>query len=79
MNGQLRGLPPILIQVGEGEVLVDDSTLFAEKARREGVAVELSVWPEMPHVFQMFAPFLPQAEEALLEIGRFIKGHANVA
>ncbi len=70
--GELAGLPPLLLQVGEAEVLLDDSRRFADSAREAGVPVSLSVWPEMPHVFQGFAPFLPPAVQALDEIGRFV-------
>jgi acetyl esterase/lipase len=70
--GELRGLPPLMLQVGEAEVLFDDSTRFADKAGAVGVAVNLETWPDMPHVFQMFAPFLPQASGALASIGEFV-------
>ena len=71
--GELRGLPPLMLQVGEAEVLFDDSTRFADRARAAGVVVNLETWPEMPHVFQMFAPFLPQASGALASIGEFVR------
>ncbi len=70
--GELQGLPPLMLQVGEAEVLFDDSTRFADKAKAAGVAVRLEAWPDMPHVFQMFAPFLPQASGALESIGEFV-------
>ena len=71
--GDLRGLPPLMLQTGEAEVLLDDTLRFAEKAKRAGVDVELDTWPNMPHVFQGFAPFLPQATEAIERIGTFFK------
>ena len=73
LSGELTGLPPILIQVGEAEVLLDDAVRFDEKARQTGVSVKLETWPEMPHVFQMFAPFLPEASQALQKIAEFVK------
>jgi acetyl esterase/lipase len=73
LNGDLRGLPPLLIQVGDAEVLLDDSTRIAAKARAAGVDVTLSVYPEMPHVWQLFAPFLPEASAAIEEIGAFVR------
>ncbi|MFI5321526.1 MAG: alpha/beta hydrolase [Myxococcota bacterium] len=73
LNGDLRGLPPLLIQVGDAEVLLDDSTRFAAKARAAGVDATLSVYPEMPHVWQLFAPFLPEANAAIDEIGAFVR------
>ena len=78
LSDELTGLPPILIQVGEAEVLLDDAVRFEEKARRAGVSVRLETWPDMPHVFQMFAPFLPQAIRALTSIGHFVTCHRQV-
>ena len=75
LYGDYRGLPPLLFQVGDAEVLLDDSTRAAEKARRAGVDVTLEVWPEMPHVWHAFAPFLPEATQAIERIGAFIRKH----
>lgn len=75
LYGDLTGLPPLMIQTGDAEVLRDDSTRFAEKAQAAGVDVNLEIWPDMPHVFQGFAPFLPQASEAIEKIGAFFKAH----
>jgi acetyl esterase/lipase len=71
--GDLAGLPRLLLQVGEAETLLDDSRRFADAAREAEVPVQLSVWPDMPHVFQGFAPFLPQAVDALDEVARFVR------
>jgi acetyl esterase/lipase len=76
LNGDLRGLPPLLVQVGDAEVLLDDSTRIAAKAKDAGVDVTLHVYPEMPHVWQLFAPFLPEATAAIEEIGAFVRKHA---
>ena len=73
--GDLAGLPPLLVQVGDAEILLDDSTRFAEKAAAAGVDVALQVFPEMPHVFQGFAPFLSEANDALDCIGEFVRRH----
>jgi acetyl esterase/lipase len=75
LNGDLRGLPPLLIQVGDAEVLLDDSTRIAAKAKAAGVDVTLRIYPEMPHVWQLFAPFLPEATAAIDEIGAFVRKH----
>jgi acetyl esterase/lipase len=69
------GPPPLLLQVGDAEVLLDDSTRLAERAAGQGCEVTLQVWDGMPHVFQGFAPFLPEASEAIAEIGEFIRQH----
>ncbi len=73
LYGDLRGLPPLLVHVGDHEVLLDDSIRFAERAREAGVDVRLTVWPGMFHVFQTFAPFLPEAGRANREIAAFIR------
>ncbi|MGD8584593.1 MAG: alpha/beta hydrolase [Chloroflexota bacterium] len=70
--GDLAGLPPLLIQVGSDEVLLDDSTRLAEKAQVSGVDVKLEIWPGMFHVWQMVAVFVPEGRQALAGIGRFV-------
>ncbi|MEH6471899.1 MAG: alpha/beta hydrolase [Halopseudomonas sp.] len=75
--GDLSQLPPLLIQVGEMEVLLDDSVRFAEQAKQQGSDVTLQQWPDMPHVFQGFAPVLPQASDAIEKIAAFIKQHLD--
>jgi monoterpene epsilon-lactone hydrolase len=72
LYGDFRGLPPLLLQTGEAEILYDDSIRLAEKARNDGVSVTLDLWPDMPHVFQVFAPYLPEATRALAVIGDFV-------
>ena len=71
--GDLEGLPPLLLQVGDTEILLDDAVSFVEKAKAVGVDATLEVFPDMPHVFQAFAPYLPEASRALDSIGYFIK------
>ncbi len=71
--GDLQGLPPLLIQVGDAEILLDDAIRFVDKAQTAGVDSTLQVYPGMPHVFQAFAPFLPEANQALERIGEFIQ------
>ncbi len=75
LHGDLKGLPPMLIQVGDAETLLDDSTRIADKARTAGVQVKLEVWPEMIHVWQLFASFLPEGQQAVEGIGKFIREH----
>jgi epsilon-lactone hydrolase len=72
LYADLKGLPPLLIQVGTAEVLFDDSDRLAARARAAGVSVELDAWQEMFHVWQAFAPALPEANEALDRAGAFI-------
>jgi monoterpene epsilon-lactone hydrolase len=70
--GDLHNLPPLLIQVGSNEVLLSDSTSFAERARAAGVDVKLEVWPGMMHVWQLTASFMPEARQAIDKMGEFI-------
>jgi epsilon-lactone hydrolase len=77
LEADLSGLPPMLIQVGEHEVLLDDSRRLAERGAAQGIPVTLQVEPAAPHVFQLFASFLPEARSALRRIGEFI-GAARV-
>ena len=69
----LAGLPPLLIQVGTAEVLLDDSLRLAEKARGAGVEVSLEVWDDMIHVFQAYDIILPEARQAIERIGQFLQ------
>ena len=73
--GAWTGAPPILIQVGDIESLLDDSRTLAERASRAGVDVTLRVYPEMPHVWQMSYPAFPEAIAAVEEIAGFVRRH----
>ena len=73
----LRGLPPLLLQVGSAEVLLDDSLRLTDRAKEAGVDVTLEVWDDMPHVWQAFATFLPEARQALKSCGEFVKKHTS--
>jgi acetyl esterase/lipase len=76
LYADLRGLPPLLIHAGDREILRDDSTRLAEKAREAGVAVEARIWPVVPHVWQL-AAFVPEARESLRRAAEFLTGHAR--
>jgi epsilon-lactone hydrolase len=69
----LAGFPPLLIQVGGNEVLLDDATRLATRAAADGVPVTLEVTPEVPHVFVGLAGVLDEADEALAKAGDFIR------
>lgn len=71
--GDYRGIPPLLIQVGEHEMLRDDSVRVAEKAVADGIPVKLEVWPGMVHVFQIRG--LPESREAIEHIAEFMRSH----
>jgi monoterpene epsilon-lactone hydrolase len=76
---ELQGLPPMLLHVGDHEILLDDSTRFAERARSYGVDATVVVWPDMFHVFHIFSPFLPEARKANREIADFIRSHQGIS
>jgi epsilon-lactone hydrolase len=73
----LTGFPPLLIEVGEVEVLLDDSLRLAQRAAATGVDVTLHVTPGVPHVYQYFAGFLPEAQASIDRTGRFILDHIS--
>ena len=71
----LTGLPPLLIQAGSHEVLLDDATRLATRAAADDVAVTLDVTPGVPHVFQAFASLLDEGDQALDRAAVFIDHH----
>ncbi len=71
--GDFSGLPPMLIHVGECEMLFDDSAIVYEKAKACGVKAELHVWPGMFHVFQLADGLIPEAHNSWREIGAYIR------
>ncbi len=72
------GLPPLILQVGDHEVLLSDTTRVAERARQAGVEVTEEVWDEMFHVWHAFAPMLPEGQQAIDRIGEWVRQHAAV-
>lgn len=70
----LAGLPPVLLQVGTAETLLDDSRRFAEKAQAHGTDVTLQEWPEMIHVWHCYYSRLPEARAAIVAIGEWLDG-----
>lgn len=73
IHGDLHGLPPLLIQVGAAETLLDDALKLARIAGAAGVFVELQVWPEMIHVWHMFHPMLNAGRRAIAAGGAFVR------
>ena len=74
-RADLSGFPPLLLQVGTNEVLLDDSTRLAERARDAGVDVVLDVTADVPHVFQAFTGILDEADQALDRAALFLSQH----
>jgi acetyl esterase/lipase len=71
--GDLRGLPPLLIQVGAAETLLDDALSLARVAGAADVVVDLQIWPEMIHVWHLYYPMLAAGRRAIESGGAFIR------
>jgi acetyl esterase/lipase len=76
--GSFDKLPPLLVQVGTDEMLLDDSRLFTQKAREAGHPVELEVWEGMIHVWHYLARFLPEGRQAIERIGHFLTENTSI-
>ena len=75
LHADLKGLPPLLIQVGDAETLLDDSNRLHANLQAAGVSSTLKVWDEMIHVWHLFAPILDEGQAAIEEAAGFIKQH----
>jgi monoterpene epsilon-lactone hydrolase len=73
--GDLAGLPPLLIQSGTEEVLIDDARRFADRAAAAGIDVTLTLYAGAPHIWLHFASFLPEAVAAIDEYGAHVRRH----
>ncbi len=73
LYADLAGLPPMLLQVGSLETLLDDSTRLAERARAAGVEARLEVWEDMFHGWQLYAKMLPEGRAAIEQVGEFVR------
>ena len=69
----VEGLPPMLIQVGDHEILLSDSERLADECVAAGIEVELQVWPEMWHVFQFLTRKMPESKKAINKMGEYIQ------
>ncbi len=78
LYADLADLPPLLIQVGDRETVLDNSVMLADRARAAGVEVDLQVWDGMIHVFQMFGAELPEAHRAIADIAGFLDRHLHL-
>ncbi len=79
LYADLSGLPPLLIHVGADEVLRDDSTRLAERARAAGVSVQLKIWPVVPHAWQLAPHLIPEARQSLRESAAFLRARVAPA
>ena len=73
LYADLHGLPPLLVQVGSAETLLDEGVAFAGKAGAAEVAVTLEIWPDMIHVWHLFHPQLAAGRRAIAKAGAFIR------
>src|SRR5437879_6768790 len=79
LYADLAGLPPLLIHVGADEVLLDDSTRLAERARAAGVSVVVKIWPVVPHAWQLAPHLIPEARQSLRESAAFLRAQVSPA
>ena len=79
LYADLHGLPPLFIHVGTAEILLDDATRLAERAKTAGVDVTLEVCEEMIHVWHLFAAMLPEGQQAIERVGAYIRQHMGAA
>ena len=77
VRAALDGLPPLLVQVGSREVVLDDARLIASRAQQAGVLAKLDVWPGMVHVWHLFASVLEEGQRAIEDAGSFIRHWAK--
>lgn len=75
LYADLGGFPPLLIHVGEAEVLLDDAVRLAKRAEDAGVEVAMDTASGLPHIYQIFADFLPEAQQSIEETGGFVIRH----
>ena len=73
LYADMKGLPPIMLQTGTEEILLDDTTRFVEKAMKAGVEVTSDIWSGMWHVFQIYGNLMPESKKAIEKIGEFIQ------
>jgi acetyl esterase/lipase len=79
LNADLKGLPPIYIQTGGDETLLDDSRKLADLARKSGVDVTLEIVPEMQHVFQFLAGTAPEGDAAISRLASWVRPKLGLA
>jgi acetyl esterase/lipase len=73
LHADLRGLPPLLVHVGTAETLLDDAVRVSERAREAGVDVTYEAWEDMIHVWHLFAPMLPEGQQAIERVAEWAR------
>lgn len=79
IHGRFKGAPPVLVQVSTTEILRDDARAMVARLDGDGVEATLAVWPQVPHVWQMFQRRLPEADAALAGAADFLERHLRPA
>lgn len=77
LYADLNGLPPLLIHVGTAETLLDDAVRLADRAKAAGVDVTFESWDDMIHVWHLFAPLLPEGQQAIERVGAYVRERAG--
>jgi len=77
IHADLTGFPPLLVQIGEREILYSDAEALANKARALGLDVTFEEWPDMVHVWHLHYPRLSTGREAIERIGQFVREHTG--
>ena len=72
LYGDFTNLPRTLVLVGGNEILLDDSRLFAQKAKESGVDIEIDIWPSMFHDWWLFGSFIPETKQVLDKVANWI-------
>jgi acetyl esterase/lipase len=75
VRADLQGLPPLIIHVGQNETLLDDAVALSQACQRDGVEAQLRIWPAVPHVWQLFGRYIPEARQSLREVAAFLHQH----
>jgi acetyl esterase/lipase len=71
LDSGIKDFPPVLVQVGSAEALLDDGRALAARGVRDGVDIRLQIWPDMMHTWHRYVEFLPEAQQALAALGSF--------
>ncbi|WP_028921988.1 alpha/beta hydrolase [Pseudonocardia acaciae] len=79
LYADLRGLPPVFVQVGGDETLVGEGVELAETARKAGVDTQLEVFPEQLHTFQMAAGYAPESDDAIAKFAAWVRPRLGLA
>ncbi|MFW9889301.1 MAG: alpha/beta hydrolase, partial [Candidatus Thorarchaeota archaeon] len=77
LYADLQDFPPLFIQVGTSEMILDDSLRIAKKAEEAGVEVTLDVWESMPHVFSIFFQYAPESRKAIERVCEYLSRHLS--